>query len=146
MLCLGNPLIADDGMGPAVADELRRRRVAADVAESSLAGLGLLDDLLGVDRLVVVDTVETGAGPPGTLRVVSGDEVEAGPAGWQHAMGLFESLSLARALGLDAPREVLLVAVEAGDLVSVGAPLTPPVRDRIPEVADLVEQMVRGGG
>ena len=45
VLCLGNDLIADDGVGPAIAAELRSRSVDAEVTESSLDGLGLLDDL-----------------------------------------------------------------------------------------------------
>lgn len=142
VLCLGNELIADDGVGPAVAEELRGRSFDAEVVENCLAGLALLDDLLGVERLVVVDAVATGSAPPGTVHVLTEEDVAVSPAGWQHAMGLFESIDLARALGLCAPGEVVLVAVEAGDLVNVGGPLTDAVREAVSMVATLVEDLV----
>ena len=144
MLCLGNEMIADDGVGPAVAAELRDRSIDAEVAESCLAGLALLDDLLGVERLIVVDAVGTGTVPPGTVRLLTEDEVAASPAGWQHAMGLFESIDLARALGLCAPAEVVLVAVEAGDLVTVGGPLTEEVRGAVGRTVIVVEDLLAG--
>jgi hydrogenase maturation protease len=146
VLCLGNPLVADDGLGPAVAAELRSRTLGAEIVESSLAGLGLLDDLLEVDRLVVVDAVATGTAPAGAAHVWGEDEVTAAPGGWQHSMGVFEMLRLARALGLDAPHEVVLVGVEAGDLATVGGPMTGPVGAAVPAVASQVEGLVRGSG
>lgn len=144
VLCLGNDLIADDGVGPAVAEGLRKHSVDAEVAESCLAGLALLDDLLGVERLVVVDAVGTGSVPPGSVHLFTEEDVAAGPAGWQHAMGLFEAIDLARALGLCAPEEVMLVAVEAGDLVTVGGPLTKEVRGAVDRAVALVEDLVAG--
>ena len=136
MLCLGNEMIADDGVGPAVAAELRDHSVDAEVVESCLAGLALLDDLLGVQRLIVVDAVGTGMAPPGTVRVLTEDEVAASPAGWQHAMGLFESIDLARALGLCAPEKVVLVAV--------GGPLTEEVRGAVGRTVIVVEDLLAG--
>ncbi len=144
MLCLGNELIADDGFGPAVASELRTRSIDADVVESALDGLALLDELVGVDRLVVVDTVATGSATPGSVTVVTEQEIAARPGGWQHALGLFDAIRLARSLGLDAPREVVLVMIEAGDLVCVGGPMTQAVRRSVPRAVSLVEGLVEG--
>jgi hydrogenase maturation protease len=142
VLCLGNELIADDGVGPAVAAELRNRGADVDLAESALDGLALLDDLVGADRLVVVDAILTGSTAPGSVRVVTEQELAASPGGWQHALGLFDTIRLGRALGLAVPREVVLVVVEAADLVCVGGPLTPEVRGAVPRVASLVEQLL----
>lgn len=146
VLCLGNDLIADDGVGPAIAAELRRRSIDAEVAESSLDGLGLLDDLVDVDRLVVVDAISTGRSAPGSITVVGEDGIAAAAGGWQHALGLFDAIALARALGLDAPGEVVLVAVEASDLVRVGGPMTDAVRVAVPGAASIVEDLVKGVG
>jgi len=146
VLCLGNDLIADDGVGPAIAAEVRSRTVDAEVAESSLDGLALLDDLVDVDRLVVVDAISTGRSAPGSIIVVSEREIAAAAGGWQHALGLFDAIALARALGLDAPGEVVLVAVEVSDLVCVGGPLTEAVRRAVPEAASIVENLVKGRG
>jgi hydrogenase maturation protease len=144
VLCLGNELVADDGVGPAVARLLRERSVDAEIVESFLAGLGLLDDLLGVERLIVVDAVYTGETPPGSVHVLNEADVSASPAGWQHSMGLFEAIGLARALHLGAPSEVVMVAVEVSDLLNVGGPLTPEVEASVPVAAGVVEGLLAG--
>lgn len=138
MLCLGNDLIADDGLGPAIARRLRERTPAVDAVESSLTGLGLLDELLGVERLVVVDAVVTGTAEPGAVRVVTESDVEVPRGGSPHYIGLFEALDLGRALRLPVPEEVVLVAVEAGDLSTVGGDLSDDVRAALPGIVDLV--------
>lgn len=143
ILCLGNDLIADDGVGPAAAVLLRRQSPAADVVESSLTGLGLLDAVLGVDRLVVVDAVMTGEASPGTVRVIREDDIDVPRGGSPHYVGLFEALDLGRALRLPVPTEVTLVAVEVGDLTTVGGSLTPEVRGALPSVVDLVADLAR---
>ena len=53
-------------------------------------------------------------------------------------------LDLARALALCAPEEGVLVAVEAGDLVTVGGPLTEDVRGAVDRVVAVVEDLVTG--
>jgi hydrogenase maturation protease len=144
VVCLGNDLIADDALGPEVAERLRHRGVGARVLEPSEAGLGLLDEIVGTKRLVVVDTVVTGGAPPGTVHVVPGDDLPAVPVGAPHAVGLFEALQLGRALGLAVPPQVTVVAVEAGDLTGIGSPMTPPVRAAVDRVVDLVIGLVGG--
>ena len=142
VLCLGNDLIADDGAGPAVAAVLRRIGVDADVSECDWAGLAMLDLVVGVDTLVVVDVVATGSAPPGSVRVFSETDLASGPAGSQHGLGLFEVLGLARSLGLEVPGSVVVVAIEAGDLVGIGSPMTGAVAAAVPVAAGIVEDLL----
>jgi hydrogenase maturation protease len=142
VLCLGNDLIADDGAGPAVAAALRRLGVDAEVDECDWAGLGLLDFVVGIDILVVVDVVATGSVPPGTVRLFTEDDLASAPAGAQHGLGLFEVVGLARSLGLDVPGEVAVVAIEAGDLTSIGAPMSGEVAAAVPVAAGIVGDLL----
>lgn len=143
VLCLGNELVADDGLGPAVAQELRRLPSAViEVAEACVSGFNLLDHILNAYRLIVVDTVLTGAHAPGSILQVQESDIAPlfGPC--PHYIGLIEALSLARTLELPVPTEVAIIAVEAADCSTVGGAMHPAVRRAVSKVAALVQQML----
>ncbi len=143
VVCLGNDLIADDALGPEVAARLRAREV--EVLESWEGGLGLLDEVVGYERLIVVDTILTGSAPPGTVHVIAESELPAVPGAAPHAVGLFDALRLGRSLGLDVPGRVTVVAVEAGDLTGIGSPMTAAVREALDPVVRLVTELLSTG-
>src|SRR3972149_6474958 len=71
VLCLGNPLLADDAFGAAVAAALPGCvPPEVEVVRSEGTGFGLLDDLLNTGRLLVVATVQTETAEPGTVYCV----------------------------------------------------------------------------
>ena len=128
VLGLGNDLLADDALGLEAAAALGRRFGGqVDVARSSTSGFDLLDEVVGAGRLLVLDTLATGAAPPGTLFEVREGEVAVAPGGSPHYVGLFEALALGRALGLDVPAEVVILAVEPEDVLTVGGPMSGSV-------------------
>lgn len=128
VLCLGNPLVADDGFGPAVAARLRALRLPElEVVDSAESGFYLLDHLLDCRRLFVVDTVRRGDCPSGTVHEMEEGASPALVGSSPHYVGLFETLAVARRLGLSVPDEVRLLAVEAEDLETLGGPMTAPV-------------------
>jgi len=78
---------------------------------------------------------------PAALRPVA----QASP----HFAGLPEMLALARRLELRFPERLRVVAVEIGDALTVGGPMTPAVRDAIPALCARVERALgelEGGG
>ncbi len=104
----------------------------------------LLDAWQGHDIVVLVDAVRSGA-PPGRLHVLdAGAAADAmGSAAWAatgrggtHALGVAQVLGLARALGR-LPDRLVLIGVEA-ESFDHGAPLTPQVRDAVPDAAAAV--------
>lgn len=124
-VCLGSPFRGDDAVGPIAAERLRRAGVTVlDCADEPTR---LLGEWQGLDTLVVVDAVCTGA-PAGTLHHVDAGE---GPLPGDlrlastHAVGVGEALELGRALGR-APRRVVLLGVE-GAAFGMGDEMTPAV-------------------
>jgi hydrogenase maturation protease len=139
VLCLGNELLADDALGAVVAARLQQLAPpGTDVVYSEESGLRLLDHVQGVSLLVVVDSLASGQYPPGTIRMIPESEVSAPAGGSPHYFGLFEVIGLARALGLQVPDRIVLVAVEASDCSTIGGGLTPAVRESIPGVVETV--------
>lgn len=150
VLCLGNDLLADDALGFRVARALRRElgtggRSNVDILETPESGFALLDHLQGVRRLVVIDTVVTGRATPGTIYMIEEDEDEdwkAAPGTSAHYVGLFEALRAGRAMSLPVAEEVVILAVEAADVVSVGGSMTEAVEAALPAVVSQVQALL----
>ena len=143
VLCLGNELLGDDALGCVVADRLRPfASEDVDILCTPESGFHLLDCVLGVRRLVVVDTVQTGNAPPGTIYQFRDSELPIVPGGSPHYVGLCESLALARRLGLPVAEEVTILAVEAADCLTMGAEMSPPVQSAMPALVNMVRDMM----
>jgi hydrogenase maturation protease len=146
ILCLGNELLADDSLGSLVAEHIRQFAPAGvEVLSTPEAGFHLLDYVLNVRRLVVVDTLMTGTAPAGTIYVFHEHELKAIPGGSPHYVGLHETLTLARQLGLPVAEEVFFLAVEAVDCSTLGGEMDPAVVAAVPVLVNLVQDMVRHG-
>jgi hydrogenase maturation protease len=146
LLGLGNEILADDAFGILAAREVARRfQGQIEVVQSSSAGYDLMDHLLGARRLLVVDTIVTGRARPGAISVFTADRVQPAPGGSPHFLGLFEVLAVGRKLHLDVPKEIIVIAVEASDCITVGGPIHPDVQSAIPEVVELVGQFLANG-
>ena len=171
VLCLGNELVSDDAMGIVAARRLCRRLAdvgapvppgpsldhavtvrafelpragLVEVVATALTGMYLLESVVGAARLIVLDTVVTGASEPGTVGAQQeGDQ--AGPrGGTPHDIRRRGPLALAPALGLDVPDDVVIVAVEAGDYMTVGGAMTAPVEAAVPVVVERVMALIEG--
>ena len=146
LLGLGNEILADDAFGILAAREVARRfQGQIEVVQSSSAGYALMAHLLGARRLLVVDTIVTGRARPGAISVFTADRVQPAPGGSPHFLGLFEVLAVGRKLHLDVPKEIIVIAVEASDCITVGGPIHPDVQSAIPEVVELVGQFLANG-
>lgn len=136
----GNPDAADDAVGILAVREARTQLEAIEgvrVVEGAV-GPDLADLLAEADAAVVVDAVRTPGGvrEPGTLvRVEAGPDglpAEAGTPLSSHGFGVAEAVGLAAVLG--GPSRIVFVGVEAAD-VTLGSPMTPAVRERLPQLA-----------
>jgi hydrogenase maturation protease len=129
---VGNPLRGDDAAGVAVAELLRPRVPdGVEVVSCNEEPSRLMEAWDGAESVVLVDTVSSGE-PPGTLHRFDAGE-EAVPArtfrSSTHAIGITETIELARALGR-LPRRVRLYGIEAAGFTT-GAELTPAVESAV---------------
>jgi hydrogenase maturation protease len=144
---VGNELRGDDGAGIEVARRLRQpaaAREGVEVREHQGEPTELLDAWQGAEAVVLVDTMRSGA-PPGTIRRFDASEAPLprglGGATSTHAVGLIETLELARAVGR-LPTRVVVYAIE-GQCFEAGAPITGAVRSRVDDLAVRVLGEVR---
>lgn len=153
--CVGNIFLEDDGFGSAVAAELERSRLVADlpgvrIVDYGIRSVHLVYDLLeGYDTLVLVDTVGRQEGPAGSLYVIEpalagDDRVGSGGAATSldpHDLPPGGALALVPALG-GSVRRVLVVGVQPAALGD-GIGLSDPVAASVAPAARLVADVVR---
>ena len=101
--------------------------------------------LTEIEVLVVVDSIQTGNVPPGTLYVLRSSDMKSVSGPSPHYVGLLETLQLARELLLNVPKEVIILAVEAADCLTLGGAMHDAVKSAVGLVADLVAEIAQGG-
>lgn len=135
---VGNPVIADDALGLAVAHYLQKQLTGSSgitVTEVHNGGLELMESMAGYDRAFVVDAIVAGQ-PPGTIYRLGVDDVASTRnTSTTHNGSLSTALELGRLVGLKIPGVVRIWAVEAADVSSFCERLTPQVERAVPVVA-----------
>jgi hydrogenase maturation protease len=140
VLGLGNVLLGDDGVGPAVIAQLRDAYAAPPgtlLLDGGTLGLSLLPYLEDARRVILVDAVAADA-PAGTLVRLEGHEV--GPAVATrlspHQVGVADLLEGARWHERE-PQQLILLGV-VPESIELGVGLSAPVRRALPALVDVV--------
>lgn len=148
VLGVGNLILADEGVGVRAIEALERDYVlpAGVVAiDAGTASMEMLEDLSGLDFLLVVDAIAAGK-PPGTLVRLAGDEV---PVFFRrnlspHGIGLSDVLAALEFLRAD-PKETVILGVQPLSM-DLSTELTPEIAARVPElVAQAVAELTARG-
>ncbi|MCY2952459.1 MAG: hydrogenase maturation protease [Planctomycetota bacterium] len=143
VLGLGNEILADDAVGVLVARQLKDEFAGrADVISCALHGLALLELFIGYERAILIDAIQTGKNPPGTIMELRGEDLDKVYAPSPHYAGVPEMLELAEQLELDFPKEFRIFAVEVGDMRTIGGPVTAAVAAAIPAVCERVKAVM----
>lgn len=125
ILGLGNDLLGDDAVGIIAAQRLGNITGGSiDVIECRVAGLALLEVLVGYDRVIIFDAFHSGKHHPGTVLEMSVDDLRPIPGMSPHYVGLPEVISIGRRLGLDVPEEISIFAVEIPEYLTIGGTLS----------------------
>ena len=135
---LGNPILTDDGVGIYAARMVKRAlppHAPVDVVELAVGGLGLMEAMVGYERVLLIDAVWAPGGEPG--RVVefdAGDLPGTMNTASAHDVDLPTALAVGRRLGADLPADdaIQIVAVQAQDVLTFGDRPTPAVAAALP--------------
>jgi hydrogenase maturation protease len=145
VLGLGNLLLEDDGVGPAVLAQLLEHFEPPDgvqVLDGGTLGLSLLPYVEDAASLILVDAIRADA-LPGSFVRLAGDAVAPAVATRLsvHQIGVSDLLEAARWCDRLPPRLVLLGLVP--ESMELGVGLSPRVRA---SVGDLTERIVEEAG
>jgi hydrogenase maturation protease len=142
VVCVGNELVGDDGVGIRVGRVLERLALPDRVSVIVQPNLGLeLLELLGVyDEIVIVDAMTSGRAPGTCVRISAKEAARmANCPSCAHSLGIPEMLQIAQQLVPDrGAAAVYVVGVEAASIDMFGIGLSEPVRAALPEAVDAV--------
>jgi hydrogenase maturation protease len=148
IICIGNQLVADDGVGWEIFQRLRQDGLPDNVRLEflGLGGIDLLEEIAGEDLLVVVDAVQLGHAP-GTIHTLGWQELPAlssRPVSG-HGIGIREAISVGRKLYAERmPKDVFLIGVEGKCFDQLGAGLSPEVAGAVAQAIDAVFSLIPG--
>ena len=143
ILGLGNSLLSDDGVGLTIAAELKNRLNESDITviETSVAGLSLLDLLVGYDRAVILDAIQTLDGKPGQIYRLDPEAFDTTRRTISpHDVNFTTALEFGKKVGLPLPQEIVVFAIEVSDVSTFSEEYTPQVKQAIPTCVEMVLQ------
>lgn len=148
LLGVGNVLMADEGLGVHVVNELEKRFVFPENVRCVDGGTStneLLGDLENLDQLIVIDAVRAGK-PPGTMVRLEGSAV---PSAFQtklspHQTGIADLLATLTFMGR-GPKRIVFYGVEP-ERITLDLELSPSVSKVLPQVRDAVVNELAGLG
>jgi hydrogenase maturation protease len=142
VLGLGNMLLSDDGVGPALLEQLAvyegRWNGQVEFLDGGTQGLALLGHLSGRRALIIVDALKTGAAPGTVHRLTLPElrEVSPGRANSGHESNAGELLAAAQLLD-ELPDQLFVVGVEP-EQITTGVGLSASVQEALPAASDQV--------
>lgn len=142
VLGLGNTLLKDDGVAIRVVRTLKRclpSSTGVEVAESSLAGLALMDIVFGYDKVIILDAIPANGQELGEMQEITTNELQgAPPAVSPHYTGVSSLVILGEQLGYHVPKEIRVFGITVKDPFTFGEELTPEVAAAVPHIVKKV--------
>ncbi len=139
---VGNLLRRDDGAGVHTVNRLRRLAPWIDCVDAAMGGVEVLEAMRGYDRVIIVDSITTGA-EPGTIYRVNVAAGEEPPSiAYSHGVDLVTTLELGRRLmPEEMPPQQFLIGIEAEDTLSFDAACTPRVEAAVDQVVEEIIEL-----
>jgi hydrogenase maturation protease len=138
---LGNPAHGDDGIGPIVARhvyDLLPCKANIDLLEHAASGFSLAERLVGYRRAVIVDALTNTQAEVGTVTQVEIQE----PSGCSflsfHTAGFHDILSLARVVGLEVPRAIVMYGIAIREPESFSENLSAELAAKLPQIVEAI--------
>jgi hydrogenase maturation protease len=156
---LGNPILGDDGVGWKIAQEFEKQLAltpgpspklgegSVSVECLALAGISLMEHMIGYQRVILIDSLNTGQYPQGEIVIFSLDslaDLTYGHSASAHDLSLKGALKLGRDMGADLPADenVTIVAVEAAHVYDFTEELSPEIAKVVPKAVETVINML----
>ncbi|MCT1442337.1 hydrogenase maturation protease [Corynebacterium glucuronolyticum] len=160
VLYVGNPIMGDDGIGPAIARALvgapdepvplssahpepqEFSLPGVELVDGGTSGMELLPAILDSGELILIDAVTVPEARPGDIIVLEGDQIprlrktKLSP----HQVGLLDLLSAAKLMGHN-PSYLAVVGI-APKKADLGVGLSPEVEAAVPAAANAVRDII----
>jgi hydrogenase maturation protease len=141
VLGCGNTLVGDDGVGIRVIEHLMEMKLPenVEIIDAGVGGMAILSWIEDTDKVIIIDAVQTGNEPPGTVYEFTDKEMPPSDMFMLslHDLNLVDTLNIGR-LVQKMPDEIVIIGVEVKRVAEFTRDLTPEVESAMPEIIDLV--------
>lgn len=144
ILGMGNPILTDDGIGLIMAERLKNKVQGADVAVNAMIGLNLLDDIIGYDKIFIIDAMTSSGGEIGDMKIITQTNGFGSLHLFSsHGLNIFDLMDLGITCGCHMPELTAVYGIEIGDEVAFGCDLTPTLSQRMESLEEeIISDMV----
>lgn len=138
---LGNPILSDDGVGWVVAQKVADFLGSSDpsvIVESfALAGISLMEQMIGFDRVILIDSLNTGNFTQGKVVTFTLDnlvDLTHGHSASAHDLSLNKALAMGRSMNASLPedKDIYIIAIEARHTYEFSETLTSTIMAAVP--------------
>jgi len=157
LIGLGNPILGDDGVGWQIVKNIEEIYVDSDAQLSgldividylSLGGLSLMERMDGYNDVIVVDAIQTGVNPIGTIYSLPLSQLPNYSTGHStaiHDTSLATALEVGRKMGMILPEDVWVFGIEAENVYEFSETLTPEIESVIPSTVKIIVESLSQG-
>ena len=147
LLGIGNTIMGDDGVGIYVARMVKDRipsRTDLQVKELGVSGFKLVEEILGYDEVIIVDSYASRDTDAGQIREFSAEDFEDTlHAASPHGANFATALELYRSLQPDrVPKRLRIFTVNIHPTDTFGESLSKSVREAALKLAEMIAQEI----
>jgi hydrogenase maturation protease len=146
---VGNPFRCDDAVGIKITEELKKRikKPNITIKSGSIDGLSMLDEILGYNKVLFVDSIKTTEGKPGDIYKIKVNPLKKTPSlSASHTIDFITAVRLGREFGYKMPTCIDIYAVEIEDSSCFSEECTEKVKASIPEVVERIMKEIKQKG
>ena len=143
----GNKFRCDDGIGPAVIEELEKleipKRNKVEIIDGGTSGSDLIFHIRECPRIIIIDALDAGQ-EKGEIACIRERDIESFPARKissfsLHDLDLSDILEMARAMKLEA--DITIIGINPIN-TGFGEGLSGPVSRKVPQVISMIKKMM----
>ena len=143
LIGLGNPIVGDDAIGIKVVDYIRDTFSLPDyveiIGDVSLAGIGLVEQFRGFDKIILVDSIQTGIHPKGTVVHLNQEEYSTAlHISDYHNMDFFTALDFCNQVYDDIPKDITIIGIEIISVTEFSDELSTELHEKFDKIIDEV--------
>ncbi|MGD8979644.1 MAG: hydrogenase maturation protease [candidate division WOR-3 bacterium] len=141
---IGNPYRCDDAVGIKVAEQLSKKlkHNNIEIKWGTIDGVAILDEIVGYDQVIFIDSVKTGKVDPGTICKIDPLSFSNAHSFSSHGINFVAALEFGKRFNLKMPEKTDIYAIEIEDNDTFSEECTPKVSAAISElVAAITEEL-----
>ncbi|MGD2036177.1 MAG: hydrogenase maturation protease [Bacteroidales bacterium] len=145
ILGLGNEILADDGIGIKLINELKKKCFPSDIDFSTAAcgGLEIVEMMDGYREVIIIDAIKTKGGIPGRVyHMIPSQLKQSSHASNFHDVSFQTAMKFGREAGIGIPDKVDIIAIEIVEDMLFSNRFSEVIEKKYTEILDEVTGLI----